>query len=85
MSANGVQFNVATQLDKRYNLSDCVGRYITFCNVLTGHFTRMHNACKLLSLSHKKLQIVPPYEHYESSQRSCVRYLHHTQFTQLYK
>ena len=27
ISANGVQFNVGTQLDKRYNLMDFVGRY----------------------------------------------------------
>ena len=54
MSANVVQFNVATQLDKSYHLMDFVGRYITFCNALTGHFPRMHNACKLLSQSHKQ-------------------------------
>ena len=51
MSANVVQFNVATQLDNRCNLMDCVRSYITFCNVLTGHFTQMHNPCKLLSQS----------------------------------
>ena len=36
MSAN-------VQLDNRCNLMDFVRRYITFCNALTGHFTRMHN------------------------------------------
>ena len=55
MSANVVQFNVATQLANRCNLMDCVRRYITFCNVLTGHFTQMHNPCKLLSQSHKQI------------------------------
>ena len=55
MSANVVQFNVATQLDNRCNLMDCVRRYITFSNVLTGHFTQMHNPCKLLSQSHKQI------------------------------
>ena len=55
ISANMVQLNVATQLDKMGNLMDCVGRYITLCNALTGHFTRMYNACKLLSKSHKQI------------------------------
>ena len=54
MSAN-VVFNVATQLDNRCNFMECVRRYITFCNALTGHFTQMHNPCKLLSQSHKQI------------------------------
>ena len=41
MSANVVQFDEAAQLHNRCNLMDVVRRYITFCNALTGHFTRM--------------------------------------------
>ncbi len=55
MSANVVQFNVETQLDNTCNLMDFVRRYITFCNALTGHFTRMHDACMLLSQNHKQI------------------------------
>ena len=60
MSANFyvVQFNVlAAQLDNRCNVMDFVRRYITLCrpNAFTGHFTRMHNACKLLSQSPKQI------------------------------
>ena len=59
MSANVVQFNVAAQLHNRFNLIDFVRRYITFCNALTGHFTRMHNACKLLSKIHNQIAHFP--------------------------
>ena len=59
MSANVVQFNVAYQLHNRCNLMDFVRRYITFCNALTGHFTLMHNAMKLLSQSHKQIAHFP--------------------------
>ena len=55
MSANVVQFNVAAQLHNRFNLIDFVRRYITFCNALTGSFTRMHNERKLLSQSHNQI------------------------------
>ena len=55
MSVNVVQCNVATQLDNRCNLMNGVRPYITFCNVLTGHFTQMLNPCKLLSQSHKQI------------------------------
>ena len=51
MSANVVQFNVATQLDNNSNFMDFVRRYMTLCNALTGHFSRIHNACNLLSQS----------------------------------
>ena len=56
MSANVVQFNVETQLDNTCNLMDFVRRYVALCNALTGHFTRMYNACKLLIQSHEQVQ-----------------------------
>ena len=64
---------LATQLTNRciLNLIDVVGLYITFCNALSGHITRMHDSCKLPRRVMNKLQFLPLYEHYESSQRSC--------------
>ena len=55
MSANVVQFNVAAQLHNRFNLIDFVRHFITFCNALTGSFTRMHNERKLRSQSHNQI------------------------------
>ena len=59
MSANVVPFNVAAQLHNRFNLIDVVRRCVTFCNALTGHFTRMHHAFKLLNQRHNQIAHFP--------------------------
>ena len=53
------RLSVATFTQKRkdasFDLWPPLRRHISFCNALTGYFTRIHNECKLLSQSHKQI------------------------------